>query len=117
MTASYLATGEDVPESRNPVRLSLFESSRGVVTLLGVIRACFQHPWNPQGPGRGQGTAVLLAAAIGRDAPQDRGTLGGALQTAPPPDPWAIYQKLMVTPRSETINLAVDLRLQLGLLC
>ena len=25
--------------------------------------------------------------------------------------PWPIHQKLVVTPRSETINLAVDLRL------
>jgi hypothetical protein len=111
MAASFVATGYDVPESRNLARLSLFESSRGVVTLPGVIRACVRHPWNPQGPGRGQVTSWLLAAAaIGRDDPHDRGILA-VLSNSPPPDPWSICQKLVATPRSETINLADGLRL------
>lgn len=102
MAASFVTTGYDVPESRNLARLSLFESSRGVVTLPGVIRACVRHPWNPQGPGWGQVTSWLLAAAaMGRDDPHDRGILA-VLSNSRPSDPWSTtrswWQRLVRRP-------------------
>jgi hypothetical protein len=47
---------------------------------------------------------------MGRDDPHDRG-IQAVLSNSPPPDPWSIYQKLVATPLSETINLADGLRL------